>query len=42
MYENNKFIRYVNGISVYDDNFTEKVMFTIEENGRISSELVRV
>ena len=38
----NKPIRYVNGISVYDDNFTEKVMFTIEENGRISSELVRV
>ena len=38
----NKPIRYVNGISVYDDNFTEKVMFTIEEEGRILSELVRV
>ena len=42
MYENNRFIRYVNGISVYDDDFTEKVMFTIEERGKVYSELVRV
>lgn len=34
-------IRYVNGISVYDDDFAEKVMFMIEEQGFILSELVR-
>lgn len=38
----NKPIRYVNGISVYDDYFTERVMYTIEEEGRILSELVRI
>lgn len=37
----NKPIRYINGISVYADNFTEMVMLTIEEQGRIFSELVR-
>lgn len=36
------FIRYVNGISVYDDDFAEKVMFTIDEQEVIRSELIRV
>lgn len=36
----NKVIRYVNGISVHDVDFVEKVMFTIEERGHILSELV--
>jgi|SRR5690625_1182011 len=37
----NKPIRYVNGISVHEMDFAEKVMFTIEERGHILSELVR-
>lgn len=41
-FENSKFVRYVNGISVFDDDFAEKVMFTIEERGHIMSELMRV
>lgn len=31
--------RYVNGISVFDDDFVEKVLITIEQYGRILSEL---
>lgn len=38
-YENNP-IRYVNGISVHDDYFADKVIITIEEQGRIFSELL--
>ena len=37
-----EFIRFVNGISVYDELFTEKVLFTIEEQGFINSDLVKV
>lgn len=38
-YENTP-IRYVNGISVHDDYFADKVIITIEEQGRIFSELL--
>lgn len=38
-YKNNP-IRYVNGISVHDDYFADKVIITIEEQGRIFSELL--
>lgn len=34
-----KFVRYVNGISVFDDDFVDKVLITIEQYGRIFSEL---
>lgn len=33
-------IRYVNGISVHDDDFTEKVMLMIEQQGIIYSDLI--
>lgn len=36
-----RFVRYVNGISVYDDDFVEKVMIVIRQQGAIYSELVR-
>ena len=35
-----RFIRHVNGISVFDDNFVDKVMILIEEQGKIVSELI--
>lgn len=38
-YEQTNFIRYVNGISVFDDDFVDKVLITIEQHGRIFSEL---
>ena len=38
----NKPIRYVNGISVYDDDFTEKVLLSIAEQGRVSTHLLTV
>ena len=31
--------RFVNGISVFDDEFVDKVLITIEQHGRIFSEL---
>lgn len=31
--------RFVNGISVFDDDFVDKVLITIEQHGRIFSEL---
>lgn len=40
--ETARFKRYVNGISVYDDDFIEKVLFTIEEKGVIFSELIEI
>lgn len=33
------YTRYVNGISIFDDEFTEKVMIMVEELGVIHSEL---
>ena len=36
-----KTVRYVNGISVYDDNFVENVMFLIEQDGVIYTDLKR-
>lgn len=35
-----RFVRYVNGISVYDDDFVEKVMILIREQGVIYTELI--
>lgn len=36
----NEPVRLVNGISVYDDLFAEKVLITIEELGRVATDLV--
>lgn len=40
-YYNKNYIRYINDISIYDDDFSNKVIDSIKELGYISSRLVR-
>lgn len=40
-YYNKNYTQYVNDISIYDDNFSNKVIDSIKERGRIYSRLVR-
>jgi hypothetical protein len=40
-YYNKNYNKYVNDISIYDDDFSNKVVVSIKEKGRIYSRLVR-
>lgn len=40
-YYSKDYIRYVNDISVHDDDFSNKVLYSIKEKGSIYSKLVR-